>query len=213
MTAAESLTEDLEPLTAEEVLADAIDRFHPRLLVATSFQKEASVILDMVMKIEPGVGVFTLDTGVHFPETYETWKAMEDRYGVTIEGLRGPRPERLWETDPDRCCEVRKVIPLRNRLAGAAAWVTGLRREQSSDRHGTPKMDWDRKHGLWKVNPLADWSERDVWRYILANDIPYHPLHDRGYESIGCEPCTRPGAGREGRWAGTDKLECGLHGD
>jgi phosphoadenosine phosphosulfate reductase len=210
MAAIEPLADDLEDLSAEEALAEAIERF-PRLAVATSFQKEASVILDMVMGIDPSVRVFTLDTGALFPETRETWSALEERYGIEIEGVRGVQLDRHWERDTDSCCDLRKVKPLRDTLSTADAWVTGLRREQSSERADVAKLHWDAKHGLWKVNPLADWSERDVWRYLSDHDVPYHPLHDRGYESIGCWPCTQPGAGREGRWAGLDKVECGIH--
>ena len=210
---------DLEPATAEEVLQFAVERFHPRLYVACSFQKEASVIMDLLVRIEPAVHFFTLDTGLLFQETYETWDRVEKHYGIEIDRQAGISlaeqanryGERLWERDPDLCCEERKVIPLRDRLRGADAWVAGLRREQSRARSSTKKIGWDKRHGLWKVNPLAEWSEADVWAYILANDVPYHPLHDQGYQSIGCTHCTRPSAGRHGRWAGTDKIECGLH--
>ncbi len=211
MTAVESLADDLEHLSAREVVAEAVERFHPRLALATSFQKEASVILDMVMRVEPSVRVFTLDTGALFPETRATWRALQERYGIEIEGVRGLHLDRHWEQSTDRCCDLRKVRPLRDALAGCEAWIAGLRREQSAQRAGAAKLDWDRRHGLWKLNPLADWSERDVWRYIAEHDVPYHPLHDRGYESIGCWPCTRPGMGREGRWSGLDKVECGIH--
>jgi phosphoadenosine phosphosulfate reductase len=214
-----ALAPQLEDLTAEAVLAEMVERFHPGLYVACSFQKEASVILHMILQIEPRARVFTLDTGVLFPETYETWRQIERRYGIEIDGVSGISLGRqaalhgdaLWERDPDRCCEIRKVTPLREILSGVDAWVTGLRREQSPERADTPKLGWDAKHGLWKANPLADWSERDVWSYIHENDVPYHPLHDRGFDSIGCTHCTKPGRGREGRWAGTDKIECGLH--
>jgi len=210
---------DLEPATAEEVLQFAVERFHPRLYVACSFQKEASVIMDLLVRIEPAVHFFTLDTGLLFQETYETWDRVEKHYGIEIDRQAGISlaeqanryGERLWERDPDLCCEERKVIPLRDRLRGADAWVAGLRREQSRTRSSTKKIGWDKRHGLWKINPLAEWSEADVWAYILANDVPYHPLHDQGYQSIGCTHCTRPSAGRHGRWAGTDKIECGLH--
>jgi phosphoadenosine phosphosulfate reductase len=210
---------DLEPATAEEVLRFAVERFHPRLYVACSFQKEASVIMDLLVRIEPAVHFFTLDTGLLFQETYETWDRVERHYGIEIDRQAGISlaeqsnryGDRLWERDPDLCCEERKVIPLRDRLRGADAWVAGLRREQSRTRSSTKKIAWDKRHGLWKVNPLAEWSEADVWSYILANDVPYHPLHDQGYQSIGCTHCTRPSAGRHGRWAGTDKIECGLH--
>jgi phosphoadenosine phosphosulfate reductase len=203
---------DLESLSAQEVLAHVVDEHHPRLYVACSFQKEASVILDMLLAIEPSARVFTLDTGVLFPETYETWRRIEQRYGVEIDVYRGEWIDGLWLRDPDACCGMRKVEPLERALGGVDAWITSLRRDQSRSRAGTPKLGPDDGHpGKLKCAPLADWSEQDVWRYIVANDVPYHPLHDRGYASIGCSPCTAPGGGRDGRWAGTDKIECGLH--
>ena len=211
---------DLERLSAEQVLGHMVERFHPRLYVACSFQKEASVIMDMLLRIEPGTRFFTLDTGFLFPETHATWRALEERYGVHVDVYQGMSPARqaelhgdaLWARNPDACCGIRKVEPLREALSGVDAWVTGLRRDQSPDRGATPKLHWDERHGLWKASPLADWSERDVWRYLAEHEVPYNELHDNGYSSIGCTHCTKPGAGRAGRWAGTDKLECGLHG-
>ena len=188
-----------------------VREYHPRLAVACSFQKEASVILDMLVKIEPKARFFVLDTGVLFEETYETWRRVEERYGITVERHAGEWVDGLWATDPDACCGMRKVRPLERVLEGVDAWITGLRRDQTPARAGTPKLGWDASHGTWKAAPLADWTEKDVWRYIAANDVPYNPLHDRGFESIGCTHCTVPGAGREGRWAGTDRIECGLH--
>lgn len=210
---------NLEHMGAEHVLAYMAERFHPRLYVACSFQKEASVIMDMLIKIEPEARFFTLDTGLLFPETYETWKRIEQRYGVKVEVYEGISVARqkslygdeLWKRDPDACCGIRKVSPLKRALSEVDAWVTGLRREQGPERTGTPKLHWDDKHGLWKASPLADWSDKDVWRYIVENDVPYNDLHDQGYSSIGCTHCTRPGNGRAGRWAQTDKVECGLH--
>jgi phosphoadenosine phosphosulfate reductase len=211
---------DLEHLDASGVLGFMVDRFHPRLAVACSFQKEASVVLDLVLRLAPDAHVFTLDTHVLFPETYATWRKVEEHYGITIEVHQGPslerqaslRGDRLWERDPDACCDLRKVQPLERALADVDAWISGVRREQGASRAKTPKLAWDARHERWKANPLADWSERDVWRYITEHDLPYNPLHDQGYASIGCTHCTRPGAGREGRWAGTGKTECGLHG-
>jgi phosphoadenosine phosphosulfate reductase len=211
---------DLEEASAEEVLRYAVERFGDRLAVACSFQKEASVIMELLARIEPRTRFFTLDTGLLFPETYETWRNLERRYGVKVEVRRGMSLERqaelhgeaLWSRDPDRCCGIRKIQPLSEMLDGLDAWVTGLRRDQSPARAGTPKLAWDERYGLWKLCPLADWTERDVWRHIAAHEIPYNPLHDRGYASIGCTHCTRPADGRHGRWAGTDKIECGLHG-
>jgi phosphoadenosine phosphosulfate reductase len=215
----DELAPDLEQATAQEVLEHMVEQFHPRLYVACSFQKEASVIMDMLLKIEPGARFFTLDTGVLFPETYETWRQVEERYGVNVEVYQGMslarqaqlRGDELWDSDPDACCGIRKVGPLKEALSQVDAWISGLRRDQSPSRRSTEKLHWDTKHGLWKANPLADWTEKDVWRYIVENDVPYNELHDRGYASVGCTHCTLPGAGRAGRWAGTDKIECGLH--
>jgi phosphoadenosine phosphosulfate reductase len=217
--AATRVTPDLEGLDAGGVLAYTVERFHPRLAVACSFQKEASVVLDLLLKIAPDARVFTLDTHVLFPETYETWKRVEERYGIEIEVFQGPslgrqaatHGDRLWEREPDECCRLRKVDPLTRALADVDAWISGVRREQSAVRARTPKLAWDRKHERWKANPLADWTEQDVWRYIAEHDVPYNPLHDRGYASIGCTHCTRPGDGRDGRWSGSAKTECGLH--
>jgi phosphoadenosine phosphosulfate reductase len=206
-------------MTAEEVLAFASERFHPRLLVACSFQKESSVIMDMLVRTGSEARFFTLDTGLFFPETYATWRALEERYGVSVEVFQGMslarqaalHGDRLWDRDSDACCDIRRVAPLEEALSEADAWVSGVRREQSPSRASTPKLAWDTRYGLWKANPLADWTERDVWAYLIERDVPYNELHDRGYGSIGCTHCTVPGAGREGRWAGTGKTECGLH--
>jgi phosphoadenosine phosphosulfate reductase len=211
---------DLEHLDATGLLAFMVERFHPRLKVACSFQKESSVVLDLLLRIAPDARIFTLDTHVLFPETYETWRAVEERYGIEVEVYQGPslarqaavHGDRLWAHDPDACCNLRKVQPLERALADADAWISGVRREQGASRARTPKLAWDARHERWKANPLADWTEADVWRYIAEHDLPYNPLHDRGYASIGCTHCTKPGAGRDGRWAGTPKTECGLHG-
>jgi phosphoadenosine phosphosulfate reductase len=212
---------DLEDASAEDVLRFAVERFHPRLYVACSFQKEASVIMDLLVGIEPAARFFTLDTGVLFEETYETWRKVEEHYGIAVDRYAGITLERqaaehgdaLWNRDPDRCCEIRKITPLNDALSDVDAWVSGVRRDQSNSRASTKKLHWDKRHGLWKVNPLADWTDGDVWSYIVENDVPYHPLHDRGYASIGCTHCTKPGGERAGRWAGTDKIECGIHSD
>ena len=208
---APAASSDFEPLGAQEVLEHMVREFHPRLAVACSFQKEASVILDMLVRIEPSARFFVLDTGVLFEETYETWRRVEERYGITIDRYRGEWVDRLWERDPDACCGMRKVKPLEDALSRVDAWITGLRRDQSPARADTPKLGWDPRHGKWKAAPLADWTDKDVWRYIAEHDVPYNPLHDEGYDSIGCAPCTLPGSGRAGRWAGSDKTECGLH--
>lgn len=181
---------------------------HERLVFLCSFQKEESVILDELLVIAPHVRVVTIDTGVLFAETLATWRAFEQHFGVTIdvEDATGD-----W-TGPEHCCGAAKVAALERALAGADAWVTGLRREQGPSRAGTDLVEVDAKRGgIAKYNPLAHWSERELWARISERGLPYHPLHDTGYESIGCAPCTMPGSGREGRWAGTEKSECGLH--
>jgi phosphoadenosine phosphosulfate reductase len=206
---ATAATADLEQASAEEVLAYAVERFHPRLTMACSFQKEESVLVHMLTAIEPSARVFTIDTGVLFPETLSTWRAFEERFGLHVEVLDARSPDQPWTVD--RCCGTAKVDALERGLQGVEGWITGIRREQAPTRAATGKLERDERRGIWKVNPLADWSEKDLWRYIHAHELPYHPLHDRGYASIGCAPCTLPGEGREGRWAGEDKTECGIH--
>jgi len=203
---------DLEQHTAEEVLAHAVERFHPALVMACSFQKEESVLLDMLLAIEPAARVFTLDTGVLFDETRTAWRAFEQRFGVHVEVHDVLDPAgAAWSQE--HCCSHgdAKADGLRGALDAAEAWITGLRREQSSNRAGSQKIEWDERNGLWKINPLADWTERRLWAYIHEHELPYNALHDAGYASIGCAPCTSAGDGREGRWAGTAKTECGLH--
>ena len=205
-----AITPDLEQASAQEVLAYAIERFHPQLKTACSFQKEETVLAHMLSEITPDAKLFVIDTGVLFPETLATWKRFEERFGLEIEVIDASSPGAPW-TRENCCSNHAKVEGLERALAGVEAWVTGIRREQSPTRAGATKLERDEKRGIWKVNPLADWSDKDVWSYILKHDLPYNPLHDHGYDSIGCAPCTLPGSGREGRWAGEDKTECGLH--
>jgi phosphoadenosine phosphosulfate reductase len=194
-------------------------RHGERAVLLCSFQKEESVLLDELLRLNeemspaaPGkaVRVVTIDTGVLFPETLETWRAFEQRFGVEIEVQDASNAENPW-SGPEHCCSAAKVAALESALAGAEGWITGIRREQGPTRAATELIERDAKRGLWKYNPLAHWTDKDLWRRIHERDLPYNPLHDRGYESIGCAPCTQPGAGREGRWAGTDKTECGIH--
>jgi phosphoadenosine phosphosulfate reductase len=200
---------DLEHATAQEVLAYGAERFHPRLTIACSFQKEESVLFHMLSEIAPDVPAFTIDTGVLFPETLQTWKRFEERFPIKLQVLDASSPDEPWTVT--RCCGESKVRALELALSDVDAWITGIRREQASTRAGAPKLEREESRGIWKLNPLADWSEKDLWRYIFEHDLPYHPLHDQGYASIGCAPCTVPGAGREGRWTGQDKTECGIH--
>ena len=210
---------DVETLSAGDVLDAALERLHPALALACSFQKEESVLLDMLLEREPGARVFALDTHVLFPESYALWRELEQRYGIRIEVFEGPslgrqaatHGEALWSHNPDLCCSIRKVAPLAEALSGLDGWITGVRRDQAPSRAGTPKLGWDDRHELWKASPLADWTDDDVWAYVRERELPVNPLHEQGYASIGCTHCTAPGAGRDGRWVGTGKTECGLH--
>ena len=202
-------TPDLESATAQEVLAYGVEHFHPRLKTACSFQKEETVLAHMLSEITPDAKLFTIDTGVLFPETLATWKRFEERFGLEIEVIDAVSPDAPWTRE--NCCGQAKVDGLELALTGVEAWVTGIRREQAVTRAGATKLERDEKRGIWKLNPLADWTDKDIWTYILKHDLPYNELHDRGYDSIGCAPCTLPGSGRDGRWAGDDKTECGIH--
>jgi len=208
--AAPETVPDLEEAGAEEVLAYMLERHHPRLALACSFQQEEAVLIDMLLKLEPNARVFTIDTGVLFPETYQAWRTLERHYGVRVEVVDALSPDgREWSAS--NCCSERKVEALEIALSELDGWITGVRREQSPTRATAPKLTFDERRGIWKASPLADWDARRVWDYIARHDVPYNPLHDRGYESIGCAPCTLPGSGRDGRWAGSDKTECGIH--
>lgn len=215
--------DELEQLSAEELLAWASAEFGAKLCLTCSWQKQSSVLAHMVAALEHTPAVVELDTHLFFRESYDTRDRLVERYGLELlrphipsiaEQHRQEGPN-LWERDPDRCCHIRKVEPLLEALAPYDAWVSGIRREQSPSRAGIKKVQWSERYHLWKLHPLADWDEKRVWSFIVANDIPYNPLHDVGYRSIGCIPCTRPTRPEEeeraGRWAGSDKLECGLH--
>ncbi len=215
---------DFEALSAEELLGWAAAEFAGRICLTCSWQRQSSVLVHMTSQLDLGVPVVELDTQLFFRETYETRDRLVERYGLELvrpevltvaEQHRREGPN-LWERDPDRCCHIRKVEPLERALAGYDAWITGIRREQSPTRAGAQKVEWSERYGVWKIQPLVDWDAKRVQAYIHVNEIPYNPLHDQGYPSIGCMPCTRPVAEgddeRAGRWAGSDKLECGIHG-
>jgi phosphoadenosine phosphosulfate reductase len=201
---------DLEGRSAQDVLAFAVDRFD-RLTLACSFQKEESVLFHMVCQLtgREGVRAFAIDTGVLFPETLATWKQFEERFALPIDVFDASSPGQPWTVD--NCCSTAKVAALERALTDVDAWITGIRREQAPTRASSLKIEFDERRQIVKLNPLADWTEKDVWRYIFEHDLPYNPLHDAGYASIGCAPCTLPGSGREGRWAGSEKTECGIH--
>ena len=219
-----SLTDaEIEALPAEDVIRWAYAEFREGLCLTCSWQKQSSVLVHMVSELDLPIDIVELDTHLFFRESYQTRERLVERYGITLlrpeimtiaeqHARAGPN---LWEREPDRCCEIRKVEPLIRALRPYDAWVSGIRRDQSPSRASTAKVEHSERYGVWKIHPLADWSEKDVWRYIARNDIPFNPLHDVGYRSIGCIPCTRPTGPdeeeRAGRWAGSDKLECGIH--
>lgn len=219
-----SLTDvEIELLPAEEVLRWAHAEFGDRLCLTCSWQKQSSVLVHMVAGLGLDIAVVELDTQLFFRESYDTRERLVERYDLsliqpqvmTVAEQHKHEGPNLWETNPDRCCHIRKVEPLVRALEPYDAWISGIRREQSPSRAGVRKVERSDRYGVWKIQPLADWSESDVWNYIVGNDIPYNPLHDVGYRSIGCIPCTRPTRPdeeeRAGRWAGSDKLECGIH--
>jgi phosphoadenosine phosphosulfate reductase len=199
-----------------DTLREAVERHGEKVVLLCSFQKEESVLIDELLRVGDGRGggtpikIATIDTGVLFPETLQTWKAFEDRYGIAIEVHDASNQTAPW-TGPEHCCSVAKVAALERALGGAEGWITGIRREQGPTRASTELVEQDEKRGICKYNPLALWTEKDLWQRIFDRDLPYNPLHDQGYSSIGCAPCTKPGSGRDGRWAGTEKTECGLH--
>jgi phosphoadenosine phosphosulfate reductase len=220
---AEAVAAELEPKGAREALEWAFETFHPSLYIACSFQKTSSVVIDIATKIAPDARFFYLDTDVLFEETYRTRDRLAEHYGIeferyhniTIDEQARRYGDELWKRDPDSCCGIRKVEPMRDALSSVEAWVSGIRREDSQHRATAPKFAWDKRFGLWKLNPIADWTQEQVWSYINENRVPYNPLHDQNYPSIGCTHCTKPVAPgddpRAGRWAGASKTECGIN--
>ncbi len=219
----EAIAAELEDATAAEAIEWMFDTFGQDHYIAASFQKTSSVTAHLASTINSEARFFYLDTDVLFPETYETRDRLAealgiefDRYhNISLEEQAEEFGDELWKRDPDACCGLRKVDPMRRALDSVEIWAAGVRRGDSASRAKTPKLGWDRKFGLWKLNPLADWSEADVWNYIHQHQLPYNPLHDHGYPSIGCTHCTKPvspgGSSRDGRWAGLAKTECGIN--
>jgi phosphoadenosine phosphosulfate reductase len=214
----------LRNASAEDILHWAVERFGDKLTMATAFGPEGVCILHLLAKIGPKVRVFNLDTGYQFAETLDVRERIKAKYGIEVELVRPDTTVAEYEAEhggplyglrPDQCCYDRKIVPLRRAVEGYEAWISAIRRDQTADRAQGDVVQMDRKFGLVKVNPLFNWTKSDVWRLILDNDIPYNPLHDQGFPSIGCWPCTAAvGDGqdeRAGRWAGTGKKECGLH--
>jgi phosphoadenosine phosphosulfate reductase len=220
----DQVNQQLQDQPAVAILRWAVDRFFPRLTMATAFGPEGNCIIHLLAGIEPRVRIFNLETGYQFKETHQTRDRIKERYGIEVEYIRpeltvpeyeaehgGP----LYNSRSDQCCEDRKSIPLRKAVVGYDAWISAIRADQTRHRAMASVVQWDAKFSLVKINPLLRWTKKDVWNFIHKNDVPYNPLHDRGYPSIGCWPCTRPTADgeddRAGRWYGTVKKECGLH--
>lgn len=214
----------LEEAEPEQTLEWAFDKYGESLTLATGFGAEGVALINMAVEINPRVDVFFLDTSFLFPETYELRRRIEDRYKIEIRSYAADlTPEqqelkfgaKLWSRDPDLCCRVRKLEPLREALRNRRAWITAIRRDQTLERASARIVEWDYQWRLVKINPLARWSKAQVWEYIARHDVPYNPLHDRGYPSIGCTHCTSQVAAgepdRSGRWSGQSKNECGLH--
>ena len=216
--------EKLETQSPQEVLRVALTAYFPDIVLASSFGAEDVALIDMLSRINAAVPILYLDTDFLFAETYATRDALVKKYGIApiqVKPLLTPDQQaaqfgdKLWERQPDACCNQRKVEPLARALKPYKAWITGIRREQSARRATAKIVEWDSQFELVKFNPLARWTNEDVWTYIKLYDVPYNPLHDQGYPSLGCTYCTRavqPGEdSRAGRWAGFAKTECGLH--
>jgi phosphoadenosine phosphosulfate reductase len=221
IAAAAALLEERSP---EAILRWAVEEFYPRLTMATAFGPEGNCIIHMLAGINPRVRIFNLETGYQFPETLEVRERIKQRYGIEVELVRPETTVAEYEDEhggplyairPDQCCLDRKILPLRRAVAGYEAWISAIRKDQTGDRAQASVVQWDAKFNLVKINPLLHWTKKDVWNFIAKHDIPYNPLHDRGYPSIGCWPCTAPvnddEEERAGRWRGTGKKECGLH--
>ena len=215
---------ELEAAAPREIVRWAAQRYAGGLTMATAFGPEGCLIIHWLAEVAPRTHVFNLETGYQFRETLELRDRIATRYGIevalerpeaTVEEYERLHGGPLYRTDPDRCCGDRKIAVIRRVLAGFSAWMSGIRRDQSPDRAAAPIVGWDHKFGVVKISPLANWTKAQVWDAIVRDDVPYNPLHDKGFVSIGCQPCTRAvGVSedeRAGRWSGTTKTECGLH--
>jgi phosphoadenosine phosphosulfate reductase len=221
LTAANQLLEGKSP---QAILRWAVETFHNQLTMATAFGAEGCCLIHMLAEIDPRVRIFNLETGYQFAETLELRERIKQRYGIEVEYVYPEMTVAEYEAEhggplyvhrPDQCCYDRKILPLRRAVAGYAAWISAIRRDQTEHRARAGVVQWDPKFSLVKVNPLLNWTKKDVWAFILKHNVPYNPLHDQGYPSIGCWPCTQPVCEgqdeRAGRWAGKAKKECGLH--
>jgi phosphoadenosine phosphosulfate reductase len=217
-------SERLAGETPQVILSWAAETFGQKLTMATAFGAEGCCLIHMLAEVAPWMRIFNLDTGYQFQETLDVRTRIRERYGIDVELVQpemtvaeyeeehgGP----LYRIRPDQCCHDRKMVPLRRAVEGYEAWISAIRSDQTSDRRRAAVVGWDAKFNLVKVNPLLGWTKKDVWAFVMKHDVPYNVLHDRGYPSVGCWPCTQPVADgqdeRAGRWAGTVKKECGLH--
>lgn len=223
-TTLDDLNERFAGSSPREILRWGLETFGSDLVMATGFGPSGIVLMHLVSKLQPKIPILYLDTGLLFPETNTLREALEERLGISfqrhatdlsLEAQEAQHGPKLWRRNPDQCCFLRKVQPLQKALRDKRAWITGLRRDQSEARAHIQVVEWDGAYGLVKLNPLAHWQHDEIWSYIQLNDLPYNILHDEGYPSIGCVPCTRsvpPGESmRAGRWRGREKLECGIH--
>jgi len=214
---------DVERMTAEEALLWGYEQFGDKLCLTCSWQRQSSVLVHMVSELGLDVPIVELDTQLFFKETYETRERLVERYGlelirpqvISVAEQHAQEGPNLWERDPDRCCHIRKVEPLERALEPFDAWISGIRREQALTRADAQRVEWSERYSVWKIHPIVDWDAKRVQAYLHVNEVPYNPLHDVGYPSIGCIPCTRPVVEgedeRAGRWADADKIECGIH--
>lgn len=222
----EALNQRFENAHPKEILRWATEYYKDELATVTSFQPTGIVTLHLLEELGVQANIITLDTGLLFEETYQLIDDVENRFNHTIYRVRPDlsleqqiqvHGENLWESNPDLCCHIRKTLPLQNELKNYAAWITGLRRDQSESRGKTQIVSWDKRNNMIKICPFATWTEDMIWTYIQAYELPYNTLHDQGYTSIGCVPCTRPALTeddlRSGRWINHTKIECGIHVD
>lgn len=218
-----ALQNQFEHESADHLLKWGAEQFENTVVLGTGFGPSGIVLIHKIKTLEIPIKVFCLDTNLLFKATYDLWDKIEDRFDIriesvspilTLEGQAGLHKEELWKSDPDKCCYLRKVLPLQKYLSNKNAWISGLRRSQSDLRKDVQKIEWDSVNKVYKLNPLADWRHEEIWNYIRNYDLPYNPLHDEGYPSIGCIPCTEPATGeseRSGRWRNSEKTECGIH--
>lgn len=220
----QALNDQFKDASPRTILNWSYETFGRDVVMATGFGTSGIVLMHLASKLRVDPTVFYLDTDLFFSETYKLKERIEREFGLTLTRVHSglsvsdqatQHGKELWKANPDQCCFLRKVQPLRNFLAGKGAWITGVRAQQSSTRKQAEVIEWDAANNLVKINPLVKWTSEDVWSYIKFNDLPYNTLHKKGYPSIGCMPCTKPVAKgsdeRSGRWAGRKKTECGIH--